>query len=592
MNELSPPTTSAKRVPKALPPPPPQLAPLYANHIERLRSSLLDAYSLKRIPRWIQEKTTLEGAPFSFAGHEYQLRILEEEGKELVIKKCSQVGISELAIRRTLAIMDILPDIHVIYTLPTSKFAKIFVQTRIDPVIQSSPYLRERIDGNLDSTEMKRIGSSYLYIKGTIGQSAAISVPASMLVHDEVDFSDQDVLSSYQSRMTHSRFKLKLTLSTPTAPYYGIDGEFMNSRRHFNQCKCNHCGRWFLPDYFTHVKVPGFDGDLREITKENLHITRYGEAKLHCPHCGGTPDLGPENRQWVLENTNEAHNAAGFQISPFDAPSIITPAYLIETSTKYRRYLDFINFGLGLAAKDAEGGLLEADIQACYSNKLAPSRSRYVIGIDAGMVMHLVVAAVGDDNNMIIVEARRCGLASFLEVLREISTRYYLGYGVMDCMPYADLVLNVQRQYQTVYGAIYVRSKTPEIFTVHQKDENAEGMKGELRAVNINRNKALDVLMQDIKRGKLAILETAFQNNAEVASEFQAQFTAQMTDMVRIGKYDDNGDLFYVWEKSTKGRDHFHHALLYAYTACQMLGFGEQSTPFGFVLGTFKNKVL
>lgn len=556
---------------------------IYADHIERVRSNLLEGFSLKNVAAWISKRTSLEGQPFSFKDHEYQLRVLEDESREINVKKCSQVGLTELAIRRTLAIMDILPDIHVIYTLPTSNFAKTVAKTRIDPIIESSEYLRGRVNRAIDSTDTKQIGSSYLYIKGTIGQAAAISVPASLLVHDEVDFSDQTVLSSYQSRMTHSRYKLKMNLSTPTVKDYGIDEKFQNSRRYYNFCKCNHCSRWFLPDYFDHVKVPGYLGDLREITKENIHSVRYQEAILACPHCGGTPDLGPESREWVLENPGEAHLASGIQISPFDAPRIITPGFLIEASTKYKRYADFINFNLGKCAEDKDNALTKEELEKLFVAGEVPKFSSYVVGIDCGLLMHVVVGGVTSEGHLHVVRLAQIPLSQWDSLYTALAQAFRFSNGVIDSQPYADLVMRLQSSHERMFASVYTTTKTVEPFTVAEKDESQENSTLGMRLVKVNRNRAFDMLMAGLRQQTITFSAAGCQDHRDL-------LLTHLTDMRRVQKFDNNDELFYNWEKSSKGNDHFHHALLYCQLAAQMRGFGVVDIPYNTLIRRFKNK--
>ncbi|TXH52908.1 MAG: hypothetical protein E6Q97_14485 [Desulfurellales bacterium] len=559
------------------------LSPSNRDHLDRVKSAVLQQFTLKKVPRWIETRTFLEGAPFSFKHHEYQLKLLEEESNELNIKKCSQVGISEVAVRRTLAILDILNDIHAIYTLPTASFAKTFVKSRFDPVIEGSKYLRGRLNSKIDSFEMKQLGSSFLYIKGTIGQAAAISVPASLLVHDEVDFSDQTVLSSYHSRLTHSKYKLRMNLSTPTVPGFGIDERMQNSKQHYNFCKCCHCSQWFLPDYFDHVKIPGYTGDLREITKENLHTVDYLSARLICPHCGKEPNLDPENRGWVVKNPDEARTAGGYQVSPFDAPRIIKPSDLIHSGTQYKRYVDFINFNLGQCAEDKENALTREELEDLWHQGETPRFTRFALGIDVGLVLHFTLGAVADDGTFVITHLERVPLAQFWDRLFALMSRFYIEKIVIDSMPYADLVLTLQQRFERAYASVYVRSRSPELFNMVDQTEDPEKLKNTLRAVNVNRDMAFDSLMADSRRGKLAVMAGPCQEEKEV-------WLKHLTDMRRVQKFDANDELYFHWEKSSKGVDHYHHSTLYFYIACQMLGFGPVEMPYTNLLTKFKHR--
>jgi phage terminase large subunit GpA-like protein len=269
------------------------------SHLNRLKSSVYKRFSLANVADWVAENTYIKGERFSFVDHEYQLAILQDPSREIVVRKCSQIGLTELSSRRALAQCNIMPGFTIIYTLPTASFANMFVKTRIDPMIDGSPALAAAVHNTTNNSEVKRFGESFLYFKGTRGVAAAISIPADGLVHDEVDFSDLEVITNYQSRLTHSKYKHKTSLSTPTVSGFGISAQFDQSRRHYNFCKCNHCNNFFVPNYYHHLRVPGLD-DLHDITKDTIHKYDIGSAWLECPKCGKEPSLQIEHRQWVI----------------------------------------------------------------------------------------------------------------------------------------------------------------------------------------------------------------------------------------------------------------------------------------------------
>lgn len=283
---------------------------MFDGHLQRLRTGIKQTFSTDLIPNWICDNTKLKGKPFSYKDHEYQLKIVQDPSPEKITMKCSQIGLSELTFRETLAILRMLPGTTAIYTMPSSKQVEKIVKTRIDPIIAESDDLLSCISNDVNSSEVKQFGLSFFYFNGTYGQTQAISTPADLIVHDEVDFSNLEVLTTYESRLTHSPYKFRREFSTPTLPGRGISARLENSRRHLNMCKCDHCSRWFLPDYYEHVKIPGYSSDLKQLTAANLHLTSWRQAALHCPHCGAIPSLQIENREWVVENSQEQHVAA------------------------------------------------------------------------------------------------------------------------------------------------------------------------------------------------------------------------------------------------------------------------------------------
>lgn len=547
-------------------------------HLERLRSATVDKHTVGMLPEWICKNTFIQGKPYKFLNHEYQERILRDESQEVVSRKCSQVGMSETSARMALALCAVIPHYTVGYTLPTAGFATTFMRTRIDPVIQSSPYLSDLVHTTTDNAEVKRLGDSYLYLKGSQSSNAPISVPMDHLVHDEVDFSDPEVISQYQSRLSHSPYQRKTKLSTPTIPNRGIDKEFQNSRRHFNMVKCSCCGYAFVPDYFQHVRIPGFLGDIRTLTKNTLAKTRYKEAHMECPRCGGTPSLQVEHREWVCENPGDNFVAAGYQVSPFDAPNIVKLHNLIKASTEYKRYIDFINFGLGLPAEDKESTLTEEELRQVLIEAQDFGYGSYVMGLDMGLSCHCIVAFVTHDGFLIIVHSEVIPAHNVKVRRRELARKYRVRMTVVDSQPYTETVLAMQGEDKNLYGAVYTRSKNIETHALRDVEEDKKAGQVEVRQVNINRDKAFDALMDVIRAGMLR----------KVRDENDELWVEQLCDMRRLKEWTADAELSFVWRKSEDGNDHFHHATLYAWIASQILGVSKHRIALPFLVSTFK----
>lgn len=531
----------------------------------RLDTAVSSNYSQDRVPGWISKHTFLGGKPFSFEGHEYQLDILKSKKPVQFVKKCSQVGVSEVLVRKVLAVSYMIPDFATIVTQPTTKQASVFSRTRLDPVIEGSKLLKSARDASMDSGELKKIGTSYIYIRGTFSQNAAISIPAHYLVHDEVDFSDQDALTSYQSRLTHSSYKWQTHFSTPTLPKFGVDGLFQNSNRWFRHCKCSHCNHWFIPSYTEHVRVPGYNDDILLIDKAKLVFTRWREAYLACPKCGKRPDLAEKYRELVCENPDEQHVADGFQVSPFDAPSFITVQDLMVTRTRYERVTDFVNFSLGLCQEDHLSGIQEQDLDlmlANYSGKLVGN----VIGLDMGQTIHYSVAGIDGHNTMDFGEIGTMSFKKLDEELAKLVARVRPIAMVMDAMPYTETVLRLQRIYPQLYAGLYVNAQGLRAFRMMDEEEDKTQAIMDERQININRDIALDFLMEDIRAACIGM-------NPTQSEEVIKSWRRQMRDMrrLRVGAPAHSPDNErYRWVKSKDKNDHYHHSMLYAWVASKL----------------------
>lgn len=547
--------------------------PEFGHHLQRLKSATIQALTPREVGVWLCRNTFHSGKPFSFVNREYQERIVGDESQEIVVIKPSQVGVSELSARLTLAKVNLNRAFTTIYTLPTAGFAATFMRTRIDPVIEGSKYLSANIHNTTNNSEVKRFGDSYIWMRGAASDNAPISIPADMLVHDELDFCDPDILSQYHSRLSASPFKNKYKFSTPTTPDYGIDAEFKQSRRHFNFVKCNHCNHHFIPDYFEHVVIPEWSGDdMKTIKKSTLPSLKYMDAYVQCPSCRLKPSLQPEFREWVCENPSEMHVAAGYAISPFDAPNIITPRDLIKASTEYANYHDFMNFGLGKAMADKDGSITVEDCRDMLMEWDAPVTGQYVIGMDMGMTCHLVVMYVAGDSTRIIAYVEQIPVAQVRKRYMEVKRLYRVRVSVVDTQPYVETVIAMQGEDRNLFGAFYVNKKSLDLFAVRDVQDDEEKGRMSVRQVDINRNKMFDSVLTSVKEGKIF----------KKSDELDEIWTEQMTDMRKVKVLTQDKELTTEWRKSSQGNDHFHHATLYADVAANLmaLNVGGRSLPF------------
>lgn len=537
-------------------------AALFKNHLQRLRAGADQASSIAETSKWIAANTFIGGRPYSYKNHEYQQRILDSEAREVNVRKASQVGLSEKSIRKALAMCGMIRNFTCIYTLPTAHLAATIMKTRVNPVIETSPYLRDMV-ADLDNTEVKRIGTSYLYLKGAASSNAPISIPADMLVHDELDFSDPLVISQYQSRLTHSPYRIKLRLSTPTIPGKGIDFEFQRSKRYFNFVKCSCCGHFFIPDYYDHVKIPGFSGDLHDIKKSNLHRYSYLDARVMCPKCGKAPDLGPNFREWVCENPDENHVADGFQVTPFDAPFIVTPGFLVEASTQYQDVADFINFALGLPYFSQESVLSPDEVRACCVQEEWAGMVSHVMGVDLGKTCHIVVAACSWDGAMQVRHIEDVPLQQLRERYIALRMHYRVRMSVIDSLPYTDTVMALQAIDHNLYASVYAQFRGTELFQVKQRDEEKEKGVTQMRQINVARDRTFDALMAFIRSGQFSKLSCGRDDD----------FVLHCTDMRRVKDWSAKAqEMEFRWVKSELGDDHYWFALSYAFLAKHIIG--------------------
>lgn len=532
---------------------------VFQQHLERLKAGAFQAKSLEQVPEWLEQNTFLNGKPFSFSGHRYQLGIIRSKAQNLAVIKPSQIGASEMVARMILARAAILKPYNVIYAMPSAKAAQDFFKTRVSPVVEESPYLSALVDRSNDSVGMKRIGYSTITAKGARLDSQAISVPADCVCADEYAFCDQTVVKQFNSRLTHSPHKHMIYFSTPLMPNMSIHTEFMGSRRHFRMCKCVHCNEWFWPNFLEHCRIHEHDVDWMLVTKQQLMDLPWQDTQIYCPNCGKVPDLSHEFREWVCENDDSRSNSDGFRCSPFDVPSLIKPAYLAEKSVAYNRKVDWLNNNLGLEAEDKESSLLRVEVEECLIAE-RPDRGLRVIGMDIGMTSHLVVMEVRHDVR-VVIHLEAIPIQNLQTRYFEVKREFNAIASILDGMPYTETVLAIQSKDPNCWANFYSTTKSTELFRVKMQDEDRDKAKVELRRVTIFRDLAFDQLMLEVRMKTLLKLR----------SDNDSVWVDHMLSMKRMQEMMDDGNIRMTWIKSD-GNDHSAHATVFAMVASRLVG--------------------
>jgi hypothetical protein len=552
--------------------------------LNRIRSAVRSSFGIGNLDEWICANTYLKGKKFSFENYEFQIPIAKDQSKTSIVIKPAQIGMSELSYRYAIATCCVLENWTTIYTFPSSSDASKNATTRIDPLIQSSPEVRRLVNNNLNNSELKHFGAnSFIFFKGTFSETQALSTPANMVIHDEWDKSDTTQGSVYVSRLQNRPDKLRRIFSTPTVDNYGVSMEASTAVRKVHMATCAHCNHTFLPDYYEHVKVPDFDKPLFEITKANLHTTRWREAQLICPSCGRDPDLHHTRMQYVAENGNERHEATAWLVNPFSAHKIMSPSYLVQASTLFAKRSEFVNQSLGLTSEEKNESILAADIDQAQRFLNLQSSETHVMGSDMGLTCYVCIGRIATDGTFLIVHREKIDYTMFEEQSAKLAARFRVVLHVMDAQPLTDLVQRVTKRRAHNWAALFNTTLSAPLFKLDNQEENEKEGKMNLKLVKIGRTLALDSLLTIIKEGRWAI-----QN-----STYDDEYKAQMLTLKRVQKFTKQQELTYVWEKTGQENDHFHFATLYLYIATQMRAMvgGLGSTSVGIPLVTrFKQK--
>lgn len=525
---------------------------IYSNnpYIQALAEKIAEQKSDSNIAEWVCNHTTLGGKPFSFKDHLYQIDLINDMHPNMCCKKLSQVGMTEIQIRKMLAFMMMNPGTRVIYTFPNLTLRDNNSKTRIRPLIDND--FSDKIGGSerqIRTNELIQLNSSFLYVASG-SESDVTSTPGDMVLNDEIDLGDSDFYSLVNSRLQASSWKIKQSFSTPTFSGFGVSLEYQNSDQREYFIKCPHCGYWHVPLYdLDSVFIPNLPNYIQKLTdiREDLAVDLdLDNAYVMCSKCHKPLEMSDDSiREWVPKYPSRIHSR-GYQIRPFSTHTL-SVRYLVMTMADYikkgkirRGY----NTVLGEEYSEGDIRIDEMAIRKCFQSRLPQQVSRdreCYIGIDMGIVCHITVVTEGA-----VLEFIRTNWENLKNKIQELEEKYNIIAGAIDRYPYTPLSNEIRdmtngRIQPVVYGSGKVAE--PKI----EADKTVS-------YYNCNRTMALDEVKSLITNGEIGFF--GYLDQEDIIVE-------HLRDMVRE---ESDGEKQPEWRK-LNGNDHFFHALGYAFLA-------------------------
>lgn len=517
---------------------------------------------------WINKNTTLNGVPFTCDRYPFQRKILEDMSTNLSCIKCSQIGLTELQLRKALALVTRNPYRNLIYTLPDRNMRQRVYQGRMKSMIEDTPAFNPPYKEKPSrSMEITQIGSSFLMLFPA-NEEAATSQPADIVFNDEVDLSDQQVLSLFNSRMQGSDWRMNQKFSTPTYTAFGISASYEISDQHQYLFKCPHCNHWQMPTFSnSFIRVPGLPDGLLEdfaefdfawVDKYNIDITKTHAV---CEACERPVEYGdPAQHNWVSKFPSRGRR--GYRVTPFST-SQLTPAYILSQLQEYKlndNMKGFKNTVLGIEHEDAEERLPEALLRERFTGQMEqifPSQNsrygetRYFIGIDMGSICHITVGCANSIAHVETVHFQTVSAHDLAKTVETLNESYKFSKGFIDRMP---LITDAEKvrdaTHKVIMPMMYVENAGPVLI------DDALDEYQIISYVKAQRTPHLDKLVNAIKAGRLRFSGYGVHKD---------NIIFHLRDMVRK-VMDENGEKMPRWVKMTKN-DHWFHSLGYMYQA-------------------------
>lgn len=453
-----------------------------------------------------------KGEVLDFRDRLFLLDILRDWSREIVVKKCSQIGGSVIFNLKVLFAIKTFKW-SIIYTMPTDGDVETFVKTKTNEIIKSNPNI---FDTSSDTIYLKQLGGRNIHFKGTVSKTAAIADTADLLVHDEASRSDQKTLDFYKSRTKASIYKGRWVFSNPTGEKDLVDEQWKKSDQKEWFIRCNSCQ---LEQFLS--------------WPDSIDPTR---KCYQCKGCKG--ELGTEERRkgkWIATSESKI---SGYHISHLMAPWI-SAEEILEDADADQEY--FYNFVLGEPYNPSNIQVSKSTILDNWTPHEIET-GNWFLGVDVGNIKHYTL---GSEKGVI-----RVGRFFDWHELDKM-LEFYKPTLVIDAMPENDVSKHYVEKYRKGYMCYLNRDRD-------QKRWLRWGENEERGVIHADRNRAIDRVIAELLEGNISYA-------VRVDKDFR-DYLKQWETLRQVKEVNPLGIERYVWD-STTGNDHHVFSTLFYYIA-------------------------
>jgi hypothetical protein len=521
---------------------------------ERLGSGL-KRKAIVKCSQWA-ERYRVMGAPFSgnwsFRFFPWLREMHDSDAEENIGMKAAQVGYTETMLNRAFFYMDI-KGLNVLYLLPAADpDASDFSARAFDPALEMSPHLNAMFN-DVRNVGHKRAGSANLFVRGTKSRTGLKSIPAALLIFDELEEMVQQNLFLAEERTGGQLEWQKWKISTPKIEDAGIHALFKASTQEHFLFRCHSCSK------LIEFKFP----ESLVITATSL-LDLDGIRKSHyqCTECKAV--LTHEEKEFYLKDgiwvPNNKSERRGFSINRMysSAKSGMAPKfaemYLKSLEDPWAEQ-ELFNSWIGIAHVVKGGQINDQDLQNMLkghrTGEYNPDRL-IVMGVDVGTYFHFEVCEyaihdgptydINTNARARVIESSKVRNPEDLDLLMQ---RYPIRMCVIDANPEKRTALNFANRHpgrvKLCYYGRGVNGKT-----IKESEDDNEP------TITVDRTAWLDISLGRVKKGTVDYpLDTTLETKAHLKA------------LVRIFEKDVDGNPIARWVNGNKD-DHAAHARNYA----------------------------
>lgn len=495
-----------------------------------------------------------------FRSRPYLDALYEDDAREIVVCKASQLGTSEYLVSYILFMADV-NNCTGLYVFPTDTHVSDFSAARFGPAVEAnvSPYLASIIVSGdargADRVGLKRVRNRFVYFRGgkvaPDGRAPQLkSVDADVVIVDEVDECDPRAIPIVRKRLEASAWKNVRLVSTPTYPEVGIHGEYLRSDQRSWHVKCLSCGKMSSPTLESLILES--DG-LGRPTR--WHGQEQGIPFLACKHCGGVLDRDSGLGEWVAAYPSRGvHGYHMLRLALAGSKPLQETIDALQQVDETKRQQE-MNQGIGLTYTPTNSRSLSATVldncRRDYGHGAVDKEQCYA-GIDVGGSLHMVIRSVLHDGQR---AQRFAGTFESFDEASYLLRQFNVKTCVVDALPETRAARAFQAKNKGVWLAYYGEGE------VGNKKEMVGAWNGHEHAVNVDRTRALDEMFSRFCDSPNARAENTLPANARNLPDYYEQMCAS----IRVLRKNAAGTQVPAYVE--KGPDHYAHAENYCYVA-------------------------
>lgn len=480
------------------------------------------------------------GFPIEFKKRKFLIDIYNDLSPNIVILKPPQVGATVMNALKSFWVAKKLRR-QIIYTLPTQGDVQDMVGGSFNRIIAQNPILMDWVKDH-DTIEQKSIGDSIIFYRGTFTAKQAMMIPSGLNIHDEVDASDPQVITQYETRLqAQEDGGWRWYFSHPSLQGHGVDVYWQQSDKK----------EWFIKCKNGHEQILEWPASIHQERKE--YVCRHCDRRLE--------DDVRINGTWKPTSKGDF---SGYHISQLmlynkSAKDIIKA---FNDPQKDKQY--FYNYVLGLPYIASDDRIPASVVLRNCVDKVNEQQGINIIGADTGHGIHYVV--MNKDGVFFYDNAKEITASKDpYDAIRSLLRKWPKSRAVFDQGGDLIGVRKLQQEYPgRVFLCFYRKDRKTTDYIVWGDGEK-------WNEVYVDRNHMITLMVEQLRDTGRIRLNGVKDEWTEFAEHFGNLYREKVTTNTKPER--DDKTLYgeeYVWKRN--GADHFAHALLYAMVGLSKYG--------------------